>query len=70
MSYFPQRYAAGKIFRCFSYDFSLYLKSVSTILCAILSKQQVIIVTHLYVLSVSVYMKRKHTTYPLFSAKE
>lgn len=70
MSYFLKRYAAGKIFRCFSYDFSFYMKSVSTIVSVILSKQQVIIVTHLYLLSVSVSMKRKHTPYPLFSAKQ
>lgn len=61
MSYFLKRYAAGKIFRCFSYDFSFYMKSLSTILSVILSKQQVIIVTHFYLLSVSVSMKRKHT---------
>lgn len=69
MSYFLKRCAAGKIFRCFSYDFSFYMKSVCTILSVILSKQQVIIVTHLYLLSVSVSMKRKHTPYPIFSAK-
>jgi len=69
MSYFLERYAAGKIFRCFSYDFSFYMKSLSTTLSVIFSKQQVIIVTHLYLLSLSVSMKRKHTPYPLFSAK-
>jgi hypothetical protein len=66
MSYFLKRYAAGKIFRCFSYDFSFYIKSVSTIMSVILSKQQIIIVTRLYLLSVSVSIKRKHTSYPLF----
>ena len=70
MSYFLERYAAGKISRCFSYDFSFYMKSLSTTLSVILSKQQVIIVTHLYLLSLSVSMKRKHTPYPLFLAKQ
>jgi hypothetical protein len=69
---FPEALRCGKIFRCFSYDFSFYMKSVSTILSVILSKQQIIIVTHLYLylLSVSVPMKRKHTPYPFFSAKQ
>jgi hypothetical protein len=66
-SYFLKHYAAGKIFRCFSYDFSFYMKSVSTTLSVILSKQQDIIVTLLYLLSVSVSMKRKYMPYPLFS---
>jgi hypothetical protein len=60
MSHFLKRYAAGKMFRYFSYDFSFYMKSLSTILSLILSKQQVIIVTHLYVLSVSISVMRKH----------
>jgi hypothetical protein len=70
MSYFLKHYTAGKIFRCFSYDFSFYIKSVSTIMSVILSKQQIIIITRLYLLSVSVSMKRKHTPYPLFSVKQ
>jgi hypothetical protein len=69
MSHFLKRYFAGKIFRYFSYDFSFYMKSLSTILSATLSTQQVI-VTHLYVLSVSISMMRKHRLEFLFSTKE